>query len=90
MTDWNQIRADRFTKERPTGWPAGVYGISLTGLGLLGVHEQTNKLYWDGREIAFRRVKFGLYEQFIGTLLALATVGTFVVDAGKVLKWWGV
>ena len=34
---------------RPDDWPEGVNGISLNGLSLLGKHERTGKLYWDGK-----------------------------------------
>ena len=53
--DWVQIRSARFSKERPNEWPEGVFAISLAGVNLLGVHQQSGKLYWDGKEIVTRR-----------------------------------
>ena len=54
MTDWTHIRNVRFTKDPPPEWPAGVSGISTEGRALLGVHEQSGKLYWDGKELVMR------------------------------------
>jgi hypothetical protein len=86
--DWNHIRSIKFTKDRPPGWPQGVYGITIEGLSLLGVHEQSNRLYWDGREIEFRRIELGLYERVLATLGAVGAFGLFAVEVGKAAGWW--
>ncbi|MET3579982.1 hypothetical protein ABID19_003013 [Mesorhizobium robiniae] len=55
MTDWDHIRKFRYTKDAPPQeWPEGVRAISLEGITLLGVNPRTNKLYWDGQELATR------------------------------------
>jgi hypothetical protein len=63
-------------------------GITIEGLSLLGVHEQSNRLYWDGREIEFRRIELGLYERVLATLGAAGAFGLFAVEVGKALGWW--
>lgn len=88
MIDWNHIRAHRASTESPAGWPVGVRSISLDGVSLLGVHEQTNRLYWDGREIEFKRIELGLYERIIGAVVAIGTFGPFALEIGKRFAWW--
>jgi hypothetical protein len=89
MTDWGHIRSIRFTKERPADWPEGVFGVSLEGVALLGVHEQSGKLYWDGKEIVTRNwIRLGTYERWIGFFAALGTFGTFAVNIGRSAGWW--
>ena len=89
MTDWDHIRQHRTSKERPAGWPDGVYAISMEGLGLLGIHEQKDSLYWDGKEIVTRRViSLRWFELVLATSVAVSTVGIFVLGLGKVVGWW--
>ncbi|SRR6266849_1820763 len=45
------IRKYRLSTDRPPEWPEGVYGVSMKGIGLLGIHEKSGKLYWDGKEV---------------------------------------
>ena len=80
MVDWDQIRKARLSKERPEDWPEGVRGISITGIGLLGIHEKTGSLYWDGKEVVVRRAfRLGTFERWIASIAALGTLGTFIV-----------
>ncbi len=79
--DWDRIRKNKFSPERPEGWPEDVNAISMGGLSLLGVHKETGVLYWDGREIVIRRTfKLGTVERWIAIVAATGTFGTFVVN----------
>jgi hypothetical protein len=87
--DWAEIRKNRLSKERPDEWPDGVYGISMSGAGLLGVHEKTNKLYWDGKEIVTRNiVRLGTVELWFAGIATASTFGIFVLGVGRVAGWW--
>jgi hypothetical protein len=89
MTDWRQIRGVRFSTERPLEWPENVYAISMQGLALLGVHEETNKLYWDGKEIVTRNlIRLGTYERWAAGFAAAGTFGSFLVNVGRANGWW--
>ena len=85
-SDWDLIRRYRLSEERPPEWPEGVYGVSMKGIGLLGIHEKSGKLYWDGREVitrsAIRLVRW------VAGFAAAGTFGTFLVNAGRVLGFW--
>jgi hypothetical protein len=50
-TDWTAIRANRLSSDRPAEWPKGVFAISMKGAALLGIHEETGKLYWMARKL---------------------------------------
>jgi hypothetical protein len=85
-TNWEGVRQHRFTKERPEGWPGGVFGISLKGLNLLGVHEKSGSLYWDGKEIkTYRSIRLGTFERWVAVIAAVGTFGTFVVNLARFL-----
>jgi hypothetical protein len=89
--DWDHKRNIRFTKDRPPqDWPKGVRGISLEGVGLLGVHEETGKLYWDGKEVRTQNmILLGGYERVMAFLTATGAFGTFVVNLGhNAFRWW--
>ena len=87
--DWDEIRKTRFAKEGAPEWPDGVRAISLGGLGLLGVHEETNKLYWDGKEVVTRNViRLGSLELCLAILAAGSTVGMFVLGLGSAFGLW--
>ena len=89
MIDWQHIRSTRFCDDRPPDWPEGVFGISLNGTNLLGVHEQNNKLYWDGKEIVTRNtIRLGDFERWMAFLTTFGVVGTFLVEAGSAAGWW--
>ena len=68
-TDFANIRTKIFDKNsRPAEWPDGVFAVSLDGLSLLGAHEKTNRLYWDGREIVTRSIiRLGKIETWLAT-----------------------
>ena len=52
---WQEIRAARYSiMTPPPEWPAGVRPISIDGVSLFGINPESNKLYWDGREIVVR------------------------------------
>lgn len=87
--DWDEVRKNRLSKDRPDDWPEGVWGISLKGVGLLGIHEKTGKVYWDGKEIVTKRsISLGTYERWAAGLAATGTFGTFVVNVGRAKGWW--
>ena len=87
--DWNKIRTNRLSKERPESWPEGVYGISLEGVSMIGVHEKSNKLYWDGKEIVTRSiVRLGKIEIWFAGIATASTLGMFVLGLGKAFCWW--
>ena len=89
MADWVEVRANRFSKERPDDWPEGVFGVSIKGVALLGVHEKTGRLYWDGKEVVTRsKIRLGTLELWLVAFAAVGTFGTFVTDAGRAVGWW--
>lgn len=70
-------------------WPDGVTRISISDLGLLGVHKNTGRLYWDGKEVVTRSViSLRPAELVIAAAASLATVGMFVLEAGRTVGWW--
>ena len=84
MTDWAHIRSIRFSTERPSEWPDGVFAISMEGATLLGVHEKSGKLYWDGKEVVTRSlIRFGTFERWAAGFAATGTFGTFVMHVGR-------
>jgi hypothetical protein len=88
-TDWSKIRKYRLSPIRPPEWPEGVFAISLEGLSLLGIHEKSGKLYWDGKEVVIRSaVRLGTFERWIAAIAALATLGSFLTNAGRAKGWW--
>jgi hypothetical protein len=88
-TDWSIVRKYRLSADRPPEWPEGVYGVSMKGIGLLGIHEKSGKLYWDGKEIVTRSsVRLGTFERWVAGIAAFATFGTFLTNAGRAAGWW--
>jgi hypothetical protein len=87
---WQEIRAVCYsTVNPPPEWPAGVRPISIDGVSLFGINPETNKLYWDGREIVVRdRLRLGGWANFLAILVAIGTFGTFIVELGNALNWW--
>jgi hypothetical protein len=84
--DFDQIRKHRRSKSRDEKWPTGVYAISIDGVSLLGIHEDTDKLYWDGREVVTKRVvSLGSQEKWLAWIVALSTVGMFITSVIAVL-----
>jgi hypothetical protein len=94
MMDWDHIRRVRFTKDAtPLNWPEDVRGISNQGLSLLGVHEKTGKLYWDGKEIVTRSVfKLDTLERWLAFITLGCVVLNFLINAANFLneiyEWW--
>jgi hypothetical protein len=89
MVDWAHVRRSKHSKESPSDWPSQVRGISQEGLSLLGIHEQSGKLYWDGREITTRHhIRLGDVERVIVAVAALATFGVFVIELGRTFLGW--
>jgi hypothetical protein len=89
MHDWDKLRRNKYSPNRPDDWPGGVRAISMEGLTLLGVHEESGKLYWDGKEVVIRsRFALATFERVIaGSGLAIA-LGGLVVDIGRAAGWW--
>nr|UXE45846.1 hypothetical protein Hi04_10k_c5342_00026 [uncultured bacterium] len=89
MIDWEQVRNVRFRKERPADWPKGVFAISMEGVTLLGVHEQSNKLYWDGNEIVTRHIlALPPLGSFLAVISAIGIFGNFLINCGNTFHWW--
>jgi hypothetical protein len=90
-TNWNHIRAHKFRDDRPSDWPRRVNGITLEGLTLLGIDPVTNKLYWDGKEIALREpIRLDWLERILAIAVAVGIFGTFIVELGRILGWWDI
>jgi hypothetical protein len=91
--DWERFKANRYSDERPPqgwGWPENIRPISTAGLSLFAVEPDTNKLYWNGKEIVLRdAVRLEWPERLFTFLIAVGTFGYFILEVGKVLKWWG-
>jgi hypothetical protein len=87
---WSGIRALRYsTMAPPPEWPANVRPISIDGVSLFGINPETNKLYWDGKELIVRdRVRLGGWTNFLAILVAFGTFGTFIVELGNALNWF--
>ena len=87
---WQEIRAVRYSPMTPPPeWPAGVRPISIDGVSLFGINPETNKLYWDGKEVVVRdRVRLGSLELILAVLVAIGTFGAFVVELGNALNWF--
>jgi hypothetical protein len=91
VVDWDNIREHRMTPDKPDSWPEGVRGISLEGVSLLGIHEKTGALYWDGKEIVVRRAfRLGTFERWIAGVAALGAFGTFLVNLVRLLGEYGI
>ena len=90
--DWDHLKAKRFVTEGPppTHWPSNVRPISLEGVSFLGIEPDTNKLYWDGKEIVLRdTIRLDWPERLFTFLIAVGTFGYFIMELGKLMKWWG-
>jgi hypothetical protein len=91
--DWERVRANRYSKEPPPrgwNWPENIRPISLEGLNLLAVEPDTNKLYWNGKEVVLKdSISLDWPERMLGFFVAVGTFGYFVLELGKLLKWWG-
>jgi hypothetical protein len=96
--NWNQRRALRYAPDRPPAeWPENVRPISEVGLGLFGIEPETNQLYWDGKEVILRdRIRFERFERVLASVgvfsafgAFIGTFGYFVLELGKLMKWWG-
>lgn len=89
MADWAEVRANRFSKDRPNDWPEGVFGVSIKGVALLGVHDKSGRLYWDGKEVVTRsKIRLGTLELWLIGIAAAGTFGSFILDAGRILGCW--
>ena len=88
--DWNTVRDNKYSAERPADWPPMVRGISFKGLALLGVHEKTGELYWDGRRLVIQKpITLGRVERVLASLAAFSALGIFVIELGRSACWWG-
>jgi hypothetical protein len=86
-TDWNDIRAVRYsTMTPPSEGPPNVRPISMEGVNLLGIDPATNRLYWDGKQAVLtdRVVTLGSFERFFVALAAIGIWGIFITD---LLNW---
>jgi hypothetical protein len=77
------------TDHHPPSWPDGVNTMSLDALDRLGIHKDSNKLYWDGKEVVTKRsVALGGFERFLVAMAGAGTFGTFMMEAGRSLGFW--
>lgn len=60
---------------RPPDWPDNVTPVSITGLGLIGLDEKTNEMFWDGKRLITEK-RFTDFER------RLAIVGLFIAGIG--------
>jgi hypothetical protein len=89
MMDWAQLRSSWMSKERPPEWPEGVFGISLEGASLLGIHEKTGKLYWDGKEVVTHTTLRLATKETVFAIIGLAiAAGGLLVNVGRAAGWW--
>ncbi|MER9816501.1 hypothetical protein [Mesorhizobium sp. M0129] len=87
MIDWDEIRKYRHvTEPSPPTWPQGVRAISLNGVGLLGVHESTGELYWDGQQVVTAR-RLANFERWMAALVTAATVILALIEVGRAAGW---
>jgi hypothetical protein len=87
--DWAHIRAHKHSLAAPPEWPPNVRAISLEGLSLLGIHQDTGRLYWDGHEIITRtKIRLGPVELWIAIIATSATVGSLILEVGRSAGWW--
>lgn len=87
MIDWDEIRKYRHvTDPSPTTWPAGVKAISQQGVSLLGIHESTGELYWDGQQVVTAR-RLANFEQRLALAVTIATVVMAVIEIGRAANW---
>ena len=88
--EFEYMRRLAFADLRPSDWPPDVRMMSGLGVGLLGVHEKTGELYWDGKPVAIRPpVRLGTFERWAAALATMGTVGTFIVEVGRSAGFWG-
>ena len=46
---------------------------------MFGINPETNKLYWDGKEVVVRdRVRLGNLERILAVFVAIGTFGAFL------------
>jgi hypothetical protein len=89
MTDWERIRSNPWSPERPKDWPRDIRSISIDGLSLFGIHEKTKKLHWDGEEVVTKSVvRLGGVERLLAAAAAIGTFGVFVVELGRSIGLW--
>ena len=89
MTDWDQIRKVKMSKETPPDWPADVRAISAEGLSLLGIDQKTGKLHWDGREVrTHTHIRLGVIEMWLAGVATVAAVASVVIEIGRSAAWW--
>ena len=87
--NWDEIRRLRTSGERADEWPEGVYAINFDTLSLIGVHENDDKLYWDGKEIVTRSVvRLGTKELWLAAIASFSTLGMFFLAFGRTIGWW--
>ena len=86
--DWDEIRRSAFADcYTPNHWPKDVKPISSNGTALLGVSEDSERLYWDGKLLQIKRrlslTRFQTLIAFAGALGAfLAGLHPWVLFLG--------
>ncbi|ESZ31006.1 hypothetical protein [Mesorhizobium sp. L2C067A000] len=85
--NWERMRELRFAKNieppRPEGWPATVDALSIDGMSLFGIDQNTDELFWDGKRLVTEK-RFSDYERRLawgGLIIAGIGVAATVVQA---------
>lgn len=81
--NWAEIRRHKISPHRPDDWPPDIQAISLEGLSLVGIHQRTGELYWDGQKLVTEK-RFSDFERGLavaGLLIAFLGVAAAIVQA---------
>lgn len=83
--NWDEVRRHKFAPESgPADWPADVKPISMDGTSLFGI-DPNNRLYWDGKRIAFH-LRLTWYQTFLATIAAIGAFASGVADLWMLWK----
>lgn len=78
-----QFRESGMTASATRVWPQGVKEITFEAIGMLGFHERTHELYWNGEKVVTVR-RLATVERWLAALAVAAAVvgaGATVVQA---------
>lgn len=65
-------------------WPAGVKTIE--GVALLGIHQSTGELYWDGQALVTEK-RLANFERGMALVVTIATVVLACIEIGRAAGW---
>jgi hypothetical protein len=87
VINWEEIRKYRYSDSAPPPtWPTGVRPISIKGLSLLGIHESTGELHWDGQPVVTEK-RLANYERRLALAVTIATVVMALIEVGRAVHW---